>query len=67
LTATGIHAQTVSDLLGNLDVIAVGIAPVDVLDGNGGVGLLGRLPVVGSVGSLHANSKGGPITEHGRG
>ena len=62
----GLHAQLLGDALGNLHVVAVGESALDVLDGDGGVGFLGRLPVVGGIGCLHANAQGHAVAE-GRG
>ena len=59
----GLHVEGLSDLLCDLDVVTVGVGAGDVLDGDGGVGLLGLLPVVGGIGGLHADAQGLAVAE----
>jgi len=61
LDGDGLAVKALADLLGNLDVEAVGVLAVHVGDGDSVFGLLVGLPVVGSVGSLHAHTQRGLV------
>ena len=49
LDGDGLHTKGIRDGLGELHVVAIGIGTVDVLYGDGVVGRLSGLPVVGSL------------------
>ena len=50
-------AVGLADLLGDHDVVAVGVGTGDVGDGNGAVGIVHLGPVVGGVGTFHADGQ----------